>query len=76
MKKIIKFSILIITINLCFLFSPRPIENENFCGDYVALGKSAGFIINCDAYDFVKCSRIPSLLTTKNYVRQSHSKLE
>ncbi len=71
MKRLLHFSILIILLNLCFLFSPKPTSDTNFCGEYIPLNSSAGFIRNCDATEFLESAIYPSALMRKNYVRQN-----
>jgi hypothetical protein len=71
MKLVLKYSFLIILLNCSFLFSPKPISKNHFCGEYLNLGKHAGFVINCDAYAFVGRSMKPSRLMEQNEIRQS-----
>jgi hypothetical protein len=71
MKRIIHFTILILLLNLCFLFSPRPKPETNFCGEYIPINDYTGFIRNCDANEFLESAISPSALVRENYVRQS-----
>jgi hypothetical protein len=71
MKRIVHFTILILLLNLCFLFSPRPKPETNFCGEYIPINAYAGFIRNCDANEFLESAISPSALVRENYVRQS-----
>ncbi|WP_018342802.1 glycosyltransferase family 39 protein [Cytophaga aurantiaca] len=70
MKRIIHFSLLILAINLCFLFSPKPTSEESFWGEYVPIGGHAGFIHNFDSNEFIESAISPSALMRKDYVRQ------
>jgi hypothetical protein len=71
MKHVLHFAILILLLNSCFLFSPRPKSDTNFCGDYIAINAYAGFVRNCDATEFIESAISPSALLRENYVRQS-----
>lgn len=71
LKILLKYSFLIILLNICFLFSPKPISKNHFCGTYFDLGEHAGFVINCDAYAFVGRSMHPKRLMEQNETRQS-----
>jgi hypothetical protein len=71
MKHILHFSVLIVLLNGCFLFSPKPTSETNFCGSYVTLNSYAGFIRNCDATEFLESAIAPSALMRKDYVRQN-----
>ena len=61
-KVLLKYSFLILVINISFLFSPKPIHKDHYCGDYFELSKNAGFVINCDAYAFVGRAMKPTRL--------------
>ena len=71
MKRIIHFTLLILLLNICYLFSPKPTPDTNFCGEYIPLNSYAGYIRNCDANEFLESAINPSALMRENYVRQN-----
>ncbi|MDB5226928.1 MAG: hypothetical protein JWN78_1121 [Bacteroidota bacterium] len=71
--KIFTYSVLIITINGLFLFSPKPLTKaNNYSGEYIHISK-AGFVLFSDSYQYTFLSSRPSLLLDKNFnaVRQN-----
>jgi len=71
MERIIHFTILILLLNICFLFSPKPTPDTNFWGEYIPLNTHTGFIRNRDSNEFIESAISPSALIRENYVRQS-----
>ena len=71
MKRIIHYTLLILILNSCFLFSPKPRPETNFWGAYIPINAHAGFIKNYDANEFLESAIDPSALMRENYVRQS-----
>lgn len=71
MKKIIPFTILILLLNICFLFSPKPKPETNFCGEYIPINAHTGFIKNCDVIGFIETGVSPSVLIREKCLRQN-----
>ena len=72
MKKLLLFLVIIFSVNISFLFSPKPEpEDESWCMEYVSLNQYMGAPVNCDSYHFLNASIKPSLLFSSNYKRQS-----
>ena len=71
MKKVIRYSILILTVSVSFLFSPSPKSKKDYCGIYIRLNNSEGFTFNCDAGEFCTNARDPSKVLEDSAARQS-----
>jgi len=70
-KRIIHFALLILLLNGCFLFSPKPTIDTEFWGEYIPLNTYAGFILNYDSNEFIESAISPTALLRENYVRQN-----
>jgi len=66
-----RYVLIICFVTVSFLFSPKPHSPSEYCGNYFDLGKHAGFVINCDSYEYVRVSTNLSLLLEQNSLRQS-----
>lgn len=54
-----------------FLFSPQPSADQKFCGTFYHIGTHAGFVVNCDSYEYVRVSVHPGALFEPHSIRQS-----
>ena len=74
MRKILAYLLLILLVNVSFLFSPKQKQkgpNALCPHQYIDLNRFMRFPINCDSYVFVGASINPSYLLQKKFVRQS-----
>ena len=70
-KMLAGYSALILVIAISFLFSPEPDSSDAYCGQYMHLSESAGFVFNCDAADYCMTAKFPSRLLQDSATRQS-----
>lgn len=71
MKKNIFYVAVIAALCASFLFSPAPVDDNDYCGRYYKLNNLTGFTVNCDALGYVYLAEHPSLLLVQDEVRQS-----
>ena len=62
--------LLILLVNISFLFSPGPRSGEKYCGHYIQL-KSIGFYYNCDTTTYLQTAKDLGILLEENTVRQT-----
>jgi len=72
MKRVLLYLVIILLVNISFLFSPKPIEGKGtWYIEYIILNDYMGFPINIDSYEFLHASIKPSLLLKNQSVRQA-----
>jgi hypothetical protein len=74
MKKKIVFFLLILFVNISFLFSgpPDPIGPNSYCPhQYVRLNACMGVPVNCDEFTFIGAAVRPAYLKEQGFQRQS-----
>lgn len=71
LRDILRYSLIILVVMVPFLFSPQPAPDQQFCGTFYHIGRQAGFVINCDSYEYARVSVKPSCLFEPHSIRQS-----
>ncbi len=71
MKAAVGYAVLMTAISVAWLFSPRPLETEPYCGNYRVLNRYMGYVWNCDSNGFVRLAREPGRLLRPGEVRQA-----
>ena len=69
--RLTRYVLIILFVTVSFLFAPKPHSPSEYYGTFFDLGKYAGFVINCDSYEYVRVSTNLSLLLEQNSLRQS-----
>lgn len=67
----LRYLLIIGFVTISFLFSPKPHSSDEYCGKFYDLGEHAGFVINCDSYEYVRVSVSPRALFEEKSIRQS-----
>ncbi len=60
-----------VVVNALWLLAPPPLRPADSCGNYYPIADRLGFMINCDAIDFVVLARSPGRLLDRGEVRQA-----
>ncbi len=71
LKRLIIYTVIILIVTVSFLFSPHPYSEKDYCGQFIRIGNYMGFTFNCDAGQFCKNARYPSMLLEPGAQRQS-----
>ena len=71
LRNFLCYSVIVLAVTVSFLFAPKPLSPNEYCGKFFDLGKHAGFVINCDSYTYVKVSTELCLLMQEKSLRQS-----
>lgn len=71
MKQLLLLVAFILVAAVSFLFSPPPLSQDEFWGQYVKLGAHTGFVLNGDSYGYIEAAEQPSRLLQPREIRQS-----
>ncbi|NVO85630.1 hypothetical protein [Hymenobacter terrestris] len=69
--RLTRYSLLLLVATASFWFSPAPLTEDEYCGTYLHLSSFAGFMANCDGFEYMESARYPARLLEPQAVRQS-----
>ena len=71
LRPVLIYPLLVLSISILWLFSPRPVTATDYCGRYVSLNARMGFVVNCDAGTYALPAEFPGRLIQSGEIRQS-----
>ena len=66
-----RYILVVLVVSISFLFSTKPTSRNDYFGTFCNLGPYAGFMLDCDSYEYVALAQDPSPLLHQDAVRQS-----